>query len=299
MGVFISSGYFWATTVGSILIRFLPLYWIFLAPALMVGIVGLLVWRLVYDNPSSAGFGELDLGKTAQIEGETQRMNEIFRLFGQVLKKREIRDICVSEFCTGVVRQGMMYYFAEYLAEVYGLTRDKSLFWWTGVGFMMSGITGAFLCDKLSGTYFNHRRAPVAFIFYLAQVVMLILLGFAPGIGSAYGQGLAIFLLALTSLFIFGVHGILSATSSLDFGGKKAVGMVVSLVDGVQYCGGGLAIWAVGHILHTRGWDGTGLSQHPTRAWYWVAPLVLAALCGAARIHRLWHTTPHGEQKTT
>jgi hypothetical protein len=96
----------------------------------------------------------------------------------------------------------------------------------------------------------------VAFVFYLVQVVMLSMLGFSLGRGSWLGQLWAVVLLGLTAMFIFGVHGMLSGTASMDFGGRKAAATVAGALDGVQYIGSGLTGIGLGWILKTYGWDG-------------------------------------------
>ena len=39
------------------------------------------------------------------------------------------------------------------------------------------------------------------------------------------------------SLFIIGVHGMLSGTASMDFGGRKNAGIAVGIIDGFVYLG--------------------------------------------------------------
>ncbi|MCK7474294.1 MAG: hypothetical protein MZV49_13645 [Rhodopseudomonas palustris] len=78
-------------------------------------------------------------------------------------------------------------------------------------------------------------------------------------------------LLGLTAMFIFGVHGMLSGTASMDFGGRKAAATVAGALDGVQYIGSGLTGFGLGWILKTYGWDGVAAAGHaPSNAWVWV-----------------------------
>ena len=42
------------------------------------------------------------------------------------------------------------------------------------------------------------------------------------------------------SLCVIGVHGMLSGTASMDFGGKKNVGIAVGIIDGFVYAGTGV-----------------------------------------------------------
>jgi OPA family glycerol-3-phosphate transporter-like MFS transporter len=195
-----------------------------------------------------------------------------------------------AEFCTGFVRQGVMLYFTEYLQEVYHLGKKEHLFWWTGVAFMGGGILGGLLCGWMSDKLFQSRRPPVAFLFYLVQVVMLGLLGLTLGQGTTGGQIWAVVLLGLTAMFIFGVHGMLSGTASMDFGGRKAAASVAGALDGIQYIGSGLTGFGLGWILKTYGWDGIATHGHqPVHAWVWVGSIIPFSLLGAFIMTRIWH----------
>jgi len=44
-------------------------------------------------------------------------------------------------------------------------------------------------------------------------------------------------IVVLMSLAIIGVNGMLSGTASMDFGGKRDVGVVVGVIDGFVYLG--------------------------------------------------------------
>jgi OPA family glycerol-3-phosphate transporter-like MFS transporter len=205
-----------------------------------------------------------------------------------------------AEFCTGFVRQGVMLYFTEYLGEVYGVTKvfpklnilgwQPSLFWATGIALMVGGILGGLLCGWMSDKLFQSRRPPVAFIFYLIQVVMLALLGFSFGKGSFSGQVWAIILLGLAGMFIFSVHSMLSGTAGMDFGGRKAAATVTGALNGIQSVGSGLTGFGLGWVLKTYGWDGVATHGHaPAHAWVWVGCIIPFSLIGAYIMTRIWN----------
>jgi OPA family glycerol-3-phosphate transporter-like MFS transporter len=210
-------------------------------------------------------------------------------LFRRVFHNPIIVALIFAEFCTGFVRQGVMLYFTEYLQEIYHLGKKEHLFWWTGVAFMGGGILGGLLCGWMSDRLFQSRRPPVAFVFYLVQVVMLGLLGLTLGQGTRGGQIWAVVLLGLTAMFIFGVHGMLSGTASMDFGGRKAAATVTGALDGIQYIGSGLTGFGLGSILKNYGWDGIATHGHqPTHAWVWVGAIIPFSLAGAFIMTRIW-----------
>ncbi len=299
-GIMISSGYFLATTIGAwILSRF---HWtmIWIVPAAAMAVMFVVDYFLVRNRPSHAGHPDFDTGDGSNAhhaEDEPLPWGDLMR---KVFHNPVVVALIFAEFCTGFVRQGVMLYFTEYLSEVYGVTKilpklnilgwQPSLFWATGIAFMVGGILGGLLCGWMSDKLFQSRRPPVAFLFYLIQVMMLILLGFSFGRDSFGGQVWAIVLLGLTAMFIFGVHGMLSGTASMDFGGRKAAATVTGALDGIQYVGSGLTGFGLGWVFKNYGWDGVATHGHvPAHAWVWVGCIIPFSLIGAYIMTRIWH----------
>jgi OPA family glycerol-3-phosphate transporter-like MFS transporter len=245
---------------------------------------------LVRNRPSHAGHADFDTGDGSNAHHAEEAPLPLRELLKKVFHNPVIVALIFAEFCTGFVRQGVMLYFTEYLDEIYHLPKKEHLFWWTGVAFMLGGIFGGLLCGWMSDKLFQSRRPPVAFVFYLVQVVMLILLGATLGQGSFGGQVWAIVLLGLTAMFIFGVHGMLSGTASMDFGGRKAAATVAGALDGIQYIGSGLTGFGLGWVLKTYGWDGLAVHGHqPAHAWVWVGCIIPFSLVGAFIMTRIWN----------
>jgi MFS transporter, OPA family, glycerol-3-phosphate transporter len=297
-GIMISSGYFLATTVGAWILARFSWTMIWFIPAAAMLIMMLVDYFLVRNRPSHAGFPDFDTGDGSNAhhaEDEPLPWRDLVKI---VFHNKVIVALIGAEFCTGFVRQGVMLYFTEYLDEVYGVTKllpkvnlfgwQPSLFWLTGIAFMLGGILGGLLCGWMSDKLFQSRRPPVAFYFYLMQVLMLALLGMSLGRGTFGGQVWAILLLGLTAMFIFGVHGMLSGTASMDFGGRKAAATVTGALDGIQYIGSGLTGFGLGWILKTYSWDG-GAGHMPQHAWVWVGCIIPFSLVGATIMTRLWH----------
>lgn len=293
-GIMISSGYFLATTIGAwLLASFRSWTVIWFVPAAAMGGMFVIDYFLVRNRPSHAGHPDFDTGDGSKADEAEDAPLPLADLFRKVFHNPIIVSLIAAEFCTGFVRQGVMLYFTEYLAEVYNLSKKVHLFWWTGVAFMLGGILGGLLCGWMSDKLFQSRRPPVAFYFYLAQVLMLGLLGMALGRGTWLGQVWAIVLLGLTAMFIFGVHGMLSGTASMDFGGRKAAATVAGALDGIQYIGSGLTGFGLGWILKTYGWDGSSvIGRAPANAWVWVGAIIPFSLMGAFIMTRIWNAKP-------
>ena len=154
------------------------------------------------------------------------------------------------------------------------LVAGSFLFSVATLGVTVGGICGGLLCGFLSDRAFQSRRPPVAFLFYLCQVASLVVLG------RAGAPGLAAFMIGFTCIWIFGVHGMLTGTASMDFGGTKAASTVAGMLDGVQYLASGLTGFLLGHFLDTLGWG----------VWTWM--LIPFSVIGALLMTRLWNESP-------
>jgi OPA family glycerol-3-phosphate transporter-like MFS transporter len=95
-------------------------------------------------------------------------------------------------------------------------------------------------------------------------------------------------------MWIFGVHGMLSGTASMDFGGRKAAASAAGLLDGIQYVAAGLTGFGLGWILKTYGWDGTPYVEGATvaNASIWVYTIVPFSVIGSLLMVKLWNAKP-------
>jgi OPA family glycerol-3-phosphate transporter-like MFS transporter len=91
------------------------------------------------------------------------------------------------------------------------------------------------------------------------------------------------------TLAIIGVHGMLSGTASMDFGGKKNVGVAVGIIDGLVYLGTGTVSLVLGKVLPE------GAAAKIAGNWRaWPIVMLPAALIGFALAMRLWNAKPKG-----
>ena len=89
---------------------------------------------------------------------------------------------------------------------------------------------------------------------------------------------LAISVLAM-SFCVIGTHGMLSGTSTMDFGGKRAAATAVGLIDGFVYLGTGFQSICLGFITSAN-WS------------YWPVFLVPFTLIGFILAIRIWKALP-------
>lgn len=272
-GIMISSGYFLAMTVGGWILSTLPWYMVFLIPSAAIFTMFLVDLFLVKDTPKEAGFEDFNTGDASSHETDKTPL-KFKELMGRVFSNPVIVTLMVSEFCTGFVRQGLMLWFVPFLSEVHKIEHGGTLFSIATAGTTVGGILGGLLCGYLSDKWFQSRRPPVAFIFYLGQIVSLFILG------RTGSPAVAAFMIGVCCMWIFGVHGMLSGTASMDFGGTRAASTVAGMLDGVQYLASGLTGFLMGHFLDKWGWG----------SWTWM--IMPFSLAGALLMTRLWNETP-------
>jgi OPA family glycerol-3-phosphate transporter-like MFS transporter len=273
-GMMISSGYFLALTVGGWILAFLPWYWVFLVPSMLLAVMFVVDLVLVKDKPSQAGFTDFDTGDATSKDADKDKPVNFGYLVRRVFSNPVILTIIAAEFCTGFVRQGVMLWFVPFLKEVHHIEHGVTLFTVASIGITVGGILGGLLCGFLSDRVFGSRRPPVAFIFYIGQIFALVLLG------QTASPVMAALLIPFTCMWIFGVHGMLSATSAMDFGGTRAAASVAGICDGVQYIASGLTGFALGSALDTYGWS----------MWTWM--IIPFSAVGALLMTRIWNETP-------
>jgi OPA family glycerol-3-phosphate transporter-like MFS transporter len=276
-GIMISSGYWLAMGVGGWILASMDWYWVFLIPGVCIGAMALADVFLVRDAPVDAGFPALATHDATH--GDTGKVDFAY-LVRKVFTNPVIVTIAIAEFCTGWVRQGLLGWFTSFLNEEHAIAAGSTWHSVASAGITVGGIFGGLLCGYLSDRVFDSRRPPVAFIFYLCQIASLILLG-------AVGQGeVAAVLLGFSCVWIFGVHGMLSGTASMDFGGKRAAATAAGVLDGCQYLASGFTGFAMGRLLDEFGWG----------VWTW--SIVPFSLVGALLMLRIWNETPLKKRPT-
>lgn len=280
-GIMISSGYYLALTVGGWILSHMPWYMIFIIPSAAMGTMFVVDSFMVADTPATAGHPSLDTGDASSHHADKDKPIDFAYLLTHVFKNKIILTLTAAEFCTGFVRQGLLLWFVPFLKEVHGISHGSdmkflgfSLFSIATLGITIGGIVGGIVCGYLSDKVFQSRRPPVAFIFYLGQIASLFALG------QTKDPVAASFLIGFSCMWIFGVHGMLSGTASMDFGGTKAAATVTGLLDGIQYVASGLTGVFLGSILDKHGWG------------VWTYMIMPFSLMGAVLMTTLWNATP-------
>jgi OPA family glycerol-3-phosphate transporter-like MFS transporter len=145
----------------------------------------------------------------------------------------------------------------------------------------MAGILGGVFAGNVSDHLFNSRRGPVAAFLYGAMIV---------GAGICFAvlsSPLIGWTVVFMSLCVIGVHGMLSGTASMDFGGRKNVGVAVGIIDGFVYLGTGLQAFVLGPILPV------GEARADPGNWInWPIAMLPMAIIGFVLATRIWNAKP-------
>ena len=130
-GTMISSGIFLAFTVNGWLLATAATIWkgtpsqwvVFLAPSILLGVMAGVEFFLLRDSPGKAGYADFDTGDASSGEENAPPLaaGEVFkRLFTNPV----ILTVAAIEFCTGVLRNGVMHWFPIYASEVWVLPQQ-------------------------------------------------------------------------------------------------------------------------------------------------------------------------------
>jgi len=253
-------------------------WWVFFIPAAILAAFFLLELFILRDRPSQAGFKDFDTADASS--GEEDKPFHLREILKRILTDKVIITIASIEFCTGVLRNGIMHWYPIFAKEYLKLPSEHFLRENWGLILMLAGVCGGLLAGILSDKVFGSRRGPVAALLYGLMLSLTIVMGFVLDV-NPFVLGTIV---GLMSLCVIGTHGMLSGTSTMDFGGQRAAATAVGLIDGCVYLGTGVQSLSLG-FLTTQNWH------------YWPPFLVPFAIFGLVQALRIWHAYPQARHK--
>jgi OPA family glycerol-3-phosphate transporter-like MFS transporter len=251
-------------------------YWAFWVPAIALIVMGALVFMLVRDTPGQAGHDDFDTGDAGS--GDTGERKSIGTLVKLMLTNKAILTITAIEFCSGYLRNAVMKWYQVYAKAVGESGGIVAMNW--GMLLCCAGILGGVFAGTISDVLFHSRRGPVSAILYGGLVLgsggLFFLLG-SPALG---------WMVIFMSLCVIGVHGMLSGTASMDFGGKANVGIVVGIIDGFVYLGSATQSIVLKSVLPE---SGTPAAAEAANWITWAYAMVPMAALGLLLSLRVWN----------
>ena len=299
-GILISLGIYLAFDLGKMILEGFGLTWVFFTPALLLALFVVIDTLLVRNTPGDAGLVDFDTADASSNDDGEQR--SVKQLFIMMLKNPIIMTIALIEFCSGFIRQAPMQWYRTFAKQTDAALHLKGDFIYDNWGMLLciAGITGGMIAGIISDHVFQSRRGPVAAILYGSITVCSVVLLMFYDTPALELMGLKISLpgviAILTSMFVIGVHGMLSGTASMDFGGKKNVGLVVGIIDGFVYLGTAVMSLTYAQVLPKEELDETGkLIGEVTNplAWKaWPISMIIIGLIGTLLATRVWNARP-------
>jgi OPA family glycerol-3-phosphate transporter-like MFS transporter len=277
-GILISLGIYFAFDWGKLIVEAFPanVEYVFFIPAAILLVFALIDWRLVFDLPSQTGHADVEVGDASS--GDTGPPLKLAQVARKMFSNPVIVTIALVEFCSGYLRQTIMQWYPIFAKQT-GISESFVPKNW-GMLLCVAGILGGVFAGTISDRLFQSRRGPVAALLYAIMLLGAVLMVF-----SLESDSLG-WLVVVMSLAIIGVHGMLSGTASMDFGGRRNAGVAVGIIDGFVYLGTGLQAIVLGLVLPKDGDPQAALAS----GWHWWPIVMLpAALVGLLLALRLWH----------
>jgi OPA family glycerol-3-phosphate transporter-like MFS transporter len=291
-GILISLGIYFAFDVSAMVLDGLGLAWVFFMPTLLLAIFWTIDVFLVRNHPSETGHTDFDTADATSGD-EGPRMGAI-KVFKMMMSNPIIVTIALIEFCSGFLRQAIMQWYGSFAKQTDAALHLKSSFVNENWGLLLccAGILGGVVAGTISDHVFQSRRGPVAAVLYGVMLLGSLVLVFT------YQQPYVGWLVVIMSMAVIGVHGMLSGTASMDFGGSKNAGIAVGIIDGFVYLGTAVMSFTYAIVLPGEQLDATGNIVGPAtdpanwKAWP-IAMVPLAAL-GLILASRVWYAKPKG-----
>ncbi len=224
--------------------------WLFWFPPCIVGVVLILMYAFVRNNPEEAGYHVAH--DPAEVEadeavGERVLLRDVFRT---IVGKKMVWITAAAYFCTGVVRTAQFDWWVVYFKEAWGLPIDAApLVKITGALLPIMAFLGSIASGFISDILFRGKRAPVAMGLYAVESAVILTGALMLGWSRTAGPGLAAMFMVLISLTCNSTHSILGTAAAMDLGGRKMAGFASGVIDSFQYIGAGLAGFGLGSLI--------------------------------------------------
>ncbi len=281
-GILISLGIYFAFDIGGLIVKNAPTHMVFFVPMVLLLAFAVVDYFLVFDTPGDVGLKDFDTGDASS--GDTGPRLGALEVAKRMAGNPVIVTIALIEFCSGFLRNAVMQWYVIFAKQTGQMTQFVAANW--GLANCVAGILGGVFAGTISDKIFHSRRGPVSSILYgILFVGSFFAIGFltSPALG---------WIVSFMMLAVIGVHGMLSGTASMDFGGKRNVGVAVGLIDGMVYLGTGLQAVVYGSILPSG-----EAAKDPANWSNWPLAMVPVAGAGLWMAAKLWNAKPVSKAK--
>jgi MFS transporter, OPA family, glycerol-3-phosphate transporter len=221
--------------------------WLFWVPAIITSMMAVAFFFIVKDTPEQAGYERLFPGEADHADVDTR--SQIGVVFKQIVTNPFVWIIALAYACTGAVRQAVDQWFPVYFQEVHHLQMTGNKFQWLGYLIPLVASCGSFLSGWISDKFFHSRRAPVAGMVYLIELVVIL------AATRVHSVDWAIFFFVMVSFTVNSTHSLLGPAAAMDIGGRKMAAFASGCIDAFQYFGAALGMRILGEVLDKHGWN--------------------------------------------
>ena len=294
-GILISLGVYFAFDWSYMILNKFGLVWVFMVPAALLGTFWLIDVFIVRNTPGEAGQRDFDTADASSGD-EGPRLGAV-KVFKLMLRNPIIMTIAGVEFCSGFLRQSIMQWFRTFAKQTNALLGLTDSFIYENWGLLLccAGILGGVVAGVISDHVFGSRRGPVAAWLYGVMLTGGIALTFI------YKTPMVEILVIVMSMAVIGVHGMLSGTASMDFGGSRNVGIAVGIIDGFVYLGTAAMSFTYAFLLPKEQLDAAGKifgpATNPDKWLAWPVAMIPIAAIGLILALRVWHAYPQAKGK--
>jgi MFS transporter, OPA family, glycerol-3-phosphate transporter len=294
-GILISLGIYFAFDWGKMIRNNLGVEWVFFVPAILLTLFWIIDVMVVRNAPEDAGLAAFNTGDASSAD-TGPRLGAV-KVFIMMMKNPIIVTIAFIEFSSGFLRQAIMHWFRTFARQTDSILSLTDSFVYDNWGLLLcvAGIMGGVIAGTLSDHVFGSRRGPVAALLYAVMLGGAILLTFTyatPAVG---------WLVVVMSMAVIGVHGMLSGTASMDFGGTRNVGIAVGIIDGFVYLGTGVMSFTYAILLPkeqlNEAGNIVGPATDPGNWVWWPIAMIPFAILGLVLAFRVWHAFPNAGKK--
>lgn len=207
-----------------------PLHWrwVFWVPAVVCGVMALIMALVVAETPERAGYDYARSHDSKDDAGATAPFAEVFV---KILSNPGIWITGFAYACTGVVRQCVDQWWPRYVTHVYSLPLNSAKAAWLGFLLPLVASCGSLMSGVISDKFFESRRSPVAGMLYLLETLVIV------GSAQFHTVNAAIVSFILISFTCNSTHSLLGTAAAMDIGGRKMTGFASGMIDSFQYLG--------------------------------------------------------------
>jgi OPA family glycerol-3-phosphate transporter-like MFS transporter len=256
-GIMIRAGLLLGFSGTPLIVKILPVGFVFFIPALLVAVMILIHRRYVEDSPKQAGITGFVVDEKNDAEGEEPL--PFLKVLGRIYANWQAWFVTAAMVMVGFVRKGSVdSWYSKFFGEMNQMHHTGDWPYQTAAwSIAVLGILGGIALGEASDRFFrgkSYKRPPIIAFAFLGMTVMLVITNY--GVNHSWSVYAIAVLLGCLSFFVNGAHGLIGGAVSMDFGGKKAAGTAAGMFDGAQYLVAGTLVGStLGQLLKIRGWS--------------------------------------------